>query len=67
MREKIYGEYTNRLRFVDDILLITESFDELQDIPNEVNGRQLKVSFKINIKTNVMFIYHVPYKALKDI
>ena len=52
----INGEYLNHLRFADDIILISETPEELQVMLNDLNRESLKVGLKMNrSKTKVMF------------
>ena len=52
----INGEYLNHLRFADDIILISETPEELQIMLNDLNRESLKVGLKMNrSKTKIMF------------
>ena len=52
----IEGEYLNNLRFADDIVLFSDSGEDLQDMIEDLGRESLKVGFKMNMKkTKVMF------------
>lgn len=38
----------NYVKFTDDILLVSDSLDELQEMENDQNRKNQKVDFKIN-------------------
>ena len=62
---KIGDEHLNNLRFADDIVLLSESADELQQLINDLNRESLKVGLKMNKKkTKVMFNSRVPLKQI---
>ena len=53
---KIDGEYLNNLRFADDIVLMSESGEELQMMLGDLNRESRKIGLKMNMgKTKVMF------------
>ena len=52
----INGEHLNNLRFADDIVLFSDSGEDLQKMMEELNTESLKVGLKMNRKkTKVMF------------
>src|SRR5438477_9885696 len=52
----INGVKLNHLRFADDIVLITNSDEEAQEMLNELNQESNKLGMKINMKkTKVMY------------
>ena len=62
----INGEFFNHLRFADDIVLISETAEDLQEMVSDLNKESLKVGLKMNkSKTKVMFNSKVQSKAIK--
>ena len=56
---EIDGEYLSNLRFADDILLLTNSADQLQNMINELKRESEVVGQKKNqLKTKVMFTHY---------
>ena len=52
----INGEHLNNLRFADDIVLFSETGEELQQMMEDINRESLKVGLKMNRKkTKIMF------------
>ena len=52
----INGEYLNNLRFADDIVLFSESWEELQKMIEDLNRESRNVGLKMNMsKTKIMF------------
>ena len=52
---KIDGEFINHLRFADDIVLLASTFEELQEMLQELNKESKRVGLKMNLsKTKTM-------------
>ncbi len=47
---KIDGEYLNNLRFVDDIVLLSNSREDLENMISDLHRESLKVGFKMHMK-----------------
>ena len=57
MGAKVQAQYINNIRFADDIVLLTESEEDLQSLVTEVDVYSKKFGFTINIsKTEVQVI-----------
>lgn len=53
---RIKGEYLGNLQFVDDIVLFSNTANELQHIIKDLNRESVSVGLKIKmLKTKVMF------------
>ena len=62
----INGERLNHLRFADDIVLISNSCEELQEMLNEINSESKKLGMKMNMKkTKVMYNEYVNRKPVQ--
>ena len=58
---KIDGEFLSHLRFADDILLCTETPQELQQMLQELSDESRRMGLKMNIaKTKVMVVDNTP-------
>jgi hypothetical protein len=56
----INGEYLSHLRFADDIVLISHSASELENMIEALHAESLKIGLKMNMKkTKVMFNSHI--------
>lgn len=56
---KIDGEYLSNLRFTDDVVLLSDSGDDLQRMIGELHAESLKVGLRINTKTTkIMYNDH---------
>ncbi len=57
---KIDGEYLNNLRFADDIVLLTNSGEDLEKMISDLHRNSLKVGLKMNMKkTKIMYNKHL--------
>ncbi len=57
---KIDGEYLNNLRFADDIVLLSNSGEDLDKMVSDLHGESLKVGLKMNMKkTKIMYNKHL--------
>ena len=62
----VNGEYLSNLRFADDIVLFSDSGEELQQMMAELNRESLKVGLKMNRKkTKVMFNSFIQPQQIK--
>ena len=65
MGVNINGENLNHLRFADDIVLISHTTNELQDMLNQLHDKSRLLGLKMNMKkTKVMFNSHVPESTI---
>ncbi len=56
----IDGEDLNSLRYADDIVLLSNSGEDLEKMISDLHKESLKVGFKMNMrKTKMMYISHL--------
>ncbi|XP_069993120.1 uncharacterized protein [Penaeus vannamei] len=62
---RIGDEYLNNLRYVDSIVLFSESANEMQQLINDLKRLSLEIGLKLNKKkAKVMFNSRVPFEQI---
>ncbi len=62
---KIDGEYLNNLRFAGDIVLLSNSRNDLKIMIIDLHRESLKVGFKMNMKkTKIMYDKHLTERQI---
>ncbi len=57
---KVDGEYLNNLTFADDIVLLSNSGEDLEKMISDLHRESLKVGLKMNMKkTKIMYDKHL--------
>ncbi|XP_068250789.1 uncharacterized protein [Palaemon carinicauda] len=68
VRINIHGEYLNNLRYEDDLVLISESREELQKMVEDLNRESISVGLKINMeKTKKKCSMKMQRQQIRDI